>query len=155
MKTIDVWNKYRVRWDEILIDDEDFERVNQYSWSLTRKYYNSYAVRANQIILSRFIMRIKDPKICVDHIDGNTLNNQKSNLRICSTQENLRNKRSRTDTYKGITYNGFSWLAQIQHRGLNYYLGSHDTPEKAAKAYDAKAKELFGEFARLNFPEDK
>jgi hypothetical protein len=69
---------------------------------------------------------------------------------------NARGNRNTTSKYKGVNLNTRSpkkpWKAQIQYQKRKYDLGQHTTEEAAAKAYDAKAKELFGEFAVLNFP---
>ena len=94
----------------------------------------------------------------VDHIDGNGLNNRKSNLRICTKAQNVHNSRPRTNTsskYKGVFWNKANkkWSATI-HKGDKWtYIGGFDDEKEAARAYDRKAAEFFGEFAYLNFPE--
>lgn len=91
-----------------------------------------------------------------DHRDGDGLNCQRSNLRLCSHLENMRNygpKRGRQ--FKGVHYNRGqdSYYAQIKIRGKTISGGrTTKTPEEAAKLYDALALEHFGEFAWLNFP---
>lgn len=94
----------------------------------------------------------------MDHIDGNGLNCCKSNLRICTQSQN--NANSRTKKLKGFkgTIRGKGdrkWYAMITKDYVRYHLGGFQTEEEAARAYDAAAKKLFGEFARLNFPEVK
>jgi len=96
--------------------------------------------------------------IDVDHISGDTLDNRKSNLRCCTRAENLHNGARHTDgknPFKGCYYSknqwgDKKWIAQIFVNGKLHYLGSFLTPEEAAAAYNTKATELCGEFARLN-----
>jgi hypothetical protein len=91
----------------------------------------------------------------IDHIDHNGLNNQKDNLRICTRKENLRNSRTRSkiSKYKGIKLNTRTgkYGARIKINGEYLWLGTCESEELAALAYDKKAKEIFGEFACLNF----
>jgi hypothetical protein len=100
----------------------------------------------------------------VDHIDNNKLNNQKSNLRLATHHQNQFNsnlQRNNTSGYIGVVYhknykkNKISkmshWHARIKFNSKHISLGYYQTPEEAAKAYDKKAKELFGEFAKTNF----
>lgn len=94
---------------------------------------------------------------CVDHIDGNPLNNQRSNLRLCTKRENARNQKRRADNksgYKGVhqRIRSSSWIARIQVQDDRHFIGEYSTSEEAARAYDAAARALYGEFARLNFP---
>ena len=111
--------------------------------------------------MHRLIMSCPDDMF-VDHIDGNTLNNTRENLRICTHLQNHRNKK-KTRRYKGRpTISQFkgvnrasknTWLAKLQKNRERIYLGCYPTEEEAARAYDAAAREHFGEFAKLNFPE--
>jgi len=95
----------------------------------------------------------------VDHINGNPLDNRKSNLRICTHAENSNNtgpRKNNTSGYKGVYWakRNKRWLAQITHNGKQVYIGHYKDKEEAARAYDAKAKEFQGEFAYLNFPDE-
>lgn len=110
------------------------------------------------ISLAEFILGYKQWYI-VDHEDRNPLNNLPSNLRYCSRSQNCANKGKRPDNksgYKGVykyVYKGdCKYRVQLRHEGLLYNLGYFYDIIEAAKAYDKKALELFGEFAVLNFP---
>lgn len=105
--------------------------------------------------LSRVIVGLKkgDPRT-VDHINHNRLDNRRANLRICSMRENLRNRRGKKSSkthYKGVHPQQGRYRAQICYQGKQYSLGMFATAEEAAKVYDGKARELFGEYAFLNF----
>lgn len=145
-----------------LIDDDDFETHGQVKWHAMNHGRRTYAVRnvrvglhSKAIYLHRQIMNA--PKgMDVDHINGDTLDNRKCNLRICTRSENLRNRPKDPDNtsgYKGVhwskKYN--KWQSKIVLQRKTIHLGFFDDPIEAARAYDAKAKEIHGEFAFLNF----
>jgi hypothetical protein len=98
------------------------------------------------------------PGFVVDHINGDPLDNRKSNLRVCTQAENLRNRRKRakptSSKFKGVSRHTISrqkpWLAKIKSDGKTIYLGTFETEEQAAEAYDRAALERFGTFAHLN-----
>jgi hypothetical protein len=94
----------------------------------------------------------------VDHINHNGLDNRRSNLRLCTHQQNMGNTRLKscnTSGYKGVSRvsGSVKWMAKINDHGKQTYLGSSYDPVEAARLYDAAAKRVFGEFAWLNFPE--
>lgn len=92
-----------------------------------------------------------------DHIDGNGLNNQRYNLRTATVSQNLMNRgrpANNTSGFKGVSRQRDKWVAGIKADGVHQRRGGFSTPEQAARAYDAMAVELHGEFARLNFPDD-
>lgn len=144
------------------VDDEDFEKVNQFKWCVQKIKNLWYASRnisiegkQKKVLMHRDVMNISDSSLFIDHIDHDGLNNQKINLRQCSQRENLYNKKGNKDTvsqYKGVTFFNKKWVARINKDGKRYFLGGHLTEIEAAKAYDVKAKELYGTFAHLNFP---
>lgn len=141
----------------VLVDDEDYERAMQYSWYFyCGKYaatsYREKGKNPKTLLMHRFILP-PGSKI-VDHINHNGLDNRKENLRICTYQENSRNQKSKVGSskYKGVSFHKTQnkFFAYIRHNGKLMYLGRFDTQEMAAITYNAKAKELFGEFAFLN-----
>lgn len=105
--------------------------------------------------MHRLILGITDPKIQVDHKDGNGLNNQRSNLRIATHAENMFNRSSSknsTSSYLGVSWNTANrrWLAAIKRNGITTHLGSFKDEKLAALAYNKASLEMTGEFARLN-----
>lgn len=144
-----------------IVDAEDYDWLSKYKWHASKKEYNWYACRNyNRSIVGMHQVIMNAPKgMLVDHIDHNGLNNRRSNLRVCTSSQNHQNReRTRgTSKYKGVyrekRYR--KWCASIHFEGRNYYLGSFSNELDAAKAYDLKAAELFGEFAYLNFPAPK
>jgi len=154
-----------------IVDADDYERLSKYKWCVSKTPHTNYAMRRTKgkringkrvkrktIMMHRFIMNA--PRgLVVDHINHNGLDNRKQNLRLCTRAENSRNRRP--FNIKGSRYKGFSWdkerkvfIACIYCNGKNYYLGRFKSEIAAAKAYDKKAKQLFGEFAYLNFPQE-
>ena len=142
-----------------LVDDEDFEYLNQFKWCVTksknlRTFYAQREYHSNTIIMHRVIMGT--PKgTFVDHIDHNGLNNQKSNLRNITPHQSAFNRQkpniNTTSKYKGVCYDKGHFKATIKKDGKSRHIGSFKTEFEAALAYDIMAKELFGEFACLNF----
>jgi AP2-like factor (euAP2 lineage) len=143
-----------------LVDDEDFERVNQFNWYAHITNYTVYAARNTSvdengkvIMMHQFILNY----IKIDHKDFNGLNNQKHNIRPCTHAENMRNRKpfkniKSSSKYKGISFNKTKgkWVSLIWHNNKVIYLGQFEEEINAAKAYNKKAIELFGEFAFLN-----
>ncbi len=146
-----------------LVDDEDYENLNQYKWYAAKvKSGDFYAQRMDYsggnkkiIKMHRFILGLVDEKVHVDHGNGNTLDNQKHNIRGCTHKDNVRNrgitKRS-TCGYKGVFYEKAAkkWRAQLNKDGKKIHLGLFEFIEDAAKAYNAAALIHHGEFARIN-----
>lgn len=144
-----------------VVSDHRFEHLNQWNWCATKHKNTWYAVRnmkapfKGTVLMHREIMNA--PKeMDVDHWDGNGLNNTDENLRVCTNAQNIQNSRKRSDntsSFKGVTWSKSyeKYQAQITVEGQYFWLGYFNDPEEAARAYDAKAKELHGEFARTNF----
>lgn len=152
---------------DVQIDDEDWDRVSQYRWRTSKKKNtDTVYIRAHQYIndkrvditLHRFIMgcRYGDGTM-VDHINHDTLDNRKNNLRFCTGQENNQNRRKpvvNTTGYKGIRVSTGNnrWGAVVSLNRKNTRVGTYSTPEEAARMYDMLAIKLQGEFACTNFP---
>jgi hypothetical protein len=139
-----------------IVDDADYERVNHYSWHLSSQGYAEGCTRKaegqNRLYMARFILGVTDATKQVDHINGNPLDNRRSNLRICTAKENMRNRTSKnTNGFKGVHRQLKKFRAIIHKDYKQIYLGTFDTAEEAARAYDKAAREMFGEFAKLNF----
>jgi hypothetical protein len=146
-----------------LVDEEDFDRVAQIKWhakpSKKRLVYAVHRIRApggvqRQLLMHRFILGVP-PEILVDHRDGNGLNNRRLNLRECTNAQNAANRKRLGQCLKGVwrTESG-KYSARISHLGQRTFLGTFDSEIAAAFAYDAAAQRLFGEFAKLNFPDN-
>lgn len=140
-----------------LCDEDRMDKVNLYTWyshKSTGGYPAAYVDGNKCMHLHRFLY--PEAKEHLDHINGNILDNRSCNLRFATNRENSRNANKRHDNttgYKGVVRakNGFE--CRIGYNYKRYFLGYFKNAEEAAHAYDAKAKELHGEFARLNFPE--
>lgn len=105
--------------------------------------------------MHRFILGITDPKIQVDHINGDSLDNRKINLRLCSNSENSRNRganKNNTSGYKGVRFRKEygTYFATITVNRKEIYLGSFKTGKEAATAYNEAAIKYHDKFANLN-----
>ena len=144
-----------------LVDDEDFEWLNQWKWYAS-KIGNTYYARKNSLIdengkqikiyMHREIMNT--PKgILTDHKDRNGLNNQKHNIRLCTYSQNGANRKSwGVSKYLGVCWDkqNNKWVVRIETDNKSTYLGHFKIEKDAAMAYNEAAKKQHGEFARLN-----
>ncbi len=150
-----------------LVDDEDFAWLSKHKWQVSKFPNTDYAVRSKtirykkreKIQMHRLIvgLSIRDKQEC-DHIDGNGLNNQKNNLRVCSRQQNRHNSKSNkcsSSQYKGVAWHKQhkKWGANITINEKAISLGSFNDELQAARAYDLAAIYYFGDFANTNFNE--
>jgi AP2 domain len=148
----------------VLVDDEDYDLVMQYKWHVmetpgkgNRRARGPYAQtntrRKDGKATTTQMHAMITGYLQTDHRDHNGLNNQRSNLRDATVAENNMNSRAqlrKKSRFKGVTYLG--WLARISVNGKQRQIGFFETEEEAARAYDAAAREGYGEFAYLNFP---
>ena len=129
-----------------LISLDDVEKVKKYKWRLNQKGYGiTQEHKHSKIIrLHRYIMDCPENMV-VDHINHNPLDNRRSNLRICTQQENSMNK----SNVKGVTWESdrCKWRANICYKGKRINLGRYETKEEAIKARKEAEKIYFGEFA--------
>lgn len=107
--------------------------------------------------MARDVLRMYDPRYIVDHINGDTLDNRKCNLRIATLSQNRANGRKikpKSSKYKGVSMvprkNGVKWEAYIFSNYVKTHLATCETEEQAARIYNRAAKKVWGEFARLN-----
>lgn len=160
-----------------LVDDEDFEYLNQWKWYAFKNHQHDpnansfYAVRSvrflkpngaascKRVWMHRFLMGNPE-EVQVDHKDRDSLNNQKSNLRVSDHSENMRNREKtvkNTSGYLGVSKDRrckSSYQARIRNGKVEVYLGTFHSAEEAAKIRDKFAIELHGNFAVLNFPQE-
>lgn len=153
-----------------IVDDEDFEYLCQWRWQAWQSHSgNWYAIRSDWnkgkpvgYRMHRVIAIAERGQIC-DHINGNGLDNRRSNLRFATQGQNCRNRRDRGSSikvlsrYKGVTKRldknyRRPCVARIYCDGKQYSLGRYDTELDAAIVYDVAAQLFHGEYACLNFP---
>lgn len=140
MKTIELKNG-----KSILIDDEDYKVVKDFKWYFaTGGYARAYAGNYKHIYIHNLIMGKKG----IDHINGNKLDNRRSNLRVATRSQNAANSKAQVGkAYKGITWHKCGrWQVVVKKK----YIGLFVNPLEAAIAYDNAAVTIFGEFARTN-----
>jgi hypothetical protein len=154
---------YKGKTHAVAVDDDALETLNKHQWyGFESPGGYLYCARfsgdfSNPVWFLHWDIMGKPAKgYHVDHRDGNTLNCQRVNMRICTHRENLTNRKrhkNNTSGYKGVTRNKGKWGAQIKSNYKLIWLGTFDDPVSAALAYDRAAREIFGEFANLNFPD--
>lgn len=152
--------------ERALVNIEDYDYLMQWKWSLGT---HGYAVRSqkrhelngekrrnifmHRVILSRTLNRTLLKDELTDHINHGVRDNRRNNLRLATLSENMRNRLMAHNTksgYKGVVLKKGRWVAYIKYLGVCRTIGSYDTKEEAAIAYNVMAKELWGEFAHLN-----
>lgn len=141
-----------------IIDASDAPMVGRYNWSVAERGQRTYACARFDGVLQYLHRIIATPEEgeCVDHINGDGLDNRRSNLRCCVQAENNINRGATCISksgFKGVSWSKSNngWIAQIRRDGLRKHIGTFAKAEDAARAYDAAAIEIHGEFARLNF----
>lgn len=145
-----------------LVDDDTYDYLNQWKWyanNLNGKFYAVRNLRINKkyvksILMHRFIMST-NKGLVVDHLNGDTLDNRKCNLRNCTHGENLKNQKisiKNTSGYKGVSWNKNhkSYEAKINNNNITIQIGNFKNIIDAARAYNEAAVKYHGEFANLN-----
>ncbi len=150
----------------VIVDSDDAESVKAFDWYAQNSRGRFYAARQMRldngkqklIFLHNWLVNPPDDML-VDHINGDSLDCRRSNLRLCTQAQNMRNVplyRNSTSGYKGVSLQPTTgrWKAYISMDGDRHNLGDYGTAAEAARAYDARSRELHGEFGRLNFPNE-
>ena len=145
----------------VLVDDQEYSKLSSIRWFLKQTGKNNYAqgrVNGKMTRMHRFILDVP-PLMEVDHINGNGLDNRKNNLRSATSLQNHWNRKipiNNHSGFKGVHYVPqrshltTPWRAMITINNKSRHIGCYSSKEEAAKAYNKKAKELFGEFANIN-----
>jgi len=148
----------------VQVDDEDVSRITQLAWHINKGIgkgayfdhgeWDSVLRRPRNISLHRFIMGCaQGDGTVIDHKDRNTLNCQKSNLRICTAGQNSKNQKTRANSsgYKGVDYIARlkRWRTRITVDYKCISLGTYDSPEKAHEAYNKASLKYFGEYSSV------
>lgn len=138
------------------IDKKDFIELKNYKFYISKNGYVRFTINKKRIFVHRYITKCPNDKV-VDHINGNKLDNTRTNLRICSQSENSKNRSSKSGTskYKGVSFCSTEkrkkkWKAAIETHNKHICIGRFYTEKEAAIAYNKKAVELFGEYAKIN-----
>jgi hypothetical protein len=147
-----------------IVDDEDFEYLNQFKWYVKKddkngKFYAEREIRLNgkrkKNSMHRVIVNNNDSKMHTDHCNGDTLDNRRLNLRICTASENAMNQSkniNNTSGYKGVSWDRTKnkWIVKIIANKTRHHVGYFLNKIEAAKAYNDAAIKFHGEFANLN-----
>jgi hypothetical protein len=159
---IKIFSKNKHGVHKITLDENSLKLYQSKTWSIAKNGNNFYLYHTKRIsktktITTKFhreLLDLTDKNLVCDHVNGDGLDNRLENLRKCTVQENSQNRRKTygSSKYLGVTYHKPSkkWYAQIETNKKCFFLGSYSTQEEAARAYNKKALELFGTFAKLN-----
>lgn len=143
------------------IDDDDADKVNKHTWWLDNRLrpqtdiWDKIKKKSFRVLASRLIMNPKKGMV-VDHIDGNTLNNTKRNLRICTQLENQKNRnnlnKNNTSGFRGVSWDKArnKWTAQLSLKYKHIYLGRFDSIEEARNSVKNAVRKYHGAFANIN-----
>lgn len=143
---------------EAIVDDEDYAELAQYSWNAyiqkgKKTIYAQRTVGNTTQKMHRLILKLTDPNVFVDHINGNGLDNRRCNLRACNKYESSQNRsifNSNTSGFKGVKWHKRikKYAASINFQGRRMHLGYFENPLEAHIVYNKKAEELFKQFKR-------
>ena len=140
-----------------IVDADKYDYLMKWKWSIQNRKYTYYAIRnegkrpnRRKIFMHNQIMDCPQG-LEIDHKNHKGYDNRVRNLRYGTHSQNCQNRKYINNKYKGVTKAGNKWISRIQCNGQRLYLGRFDNEIRAAKVYDKKAKELFGEYACTNF----
>jgi len=151
-----------------IFDDEDLDKLSSFTWHAQESKRSDGTVRTayaytvikddngnNKTLLMHRVITGAEVKLCVDHINGNGLDNRKENLRVCTRSQNIKNQKpgsTGTSSFKGVSWSPRhkKWSANIRSDGVSYGLGFYALETDAAQAYDEAAISLHGDFAHTN-----
>lgn len=141
--------------DYFLCDSEDWNKISNITWMKDSSGYVYGVINGQNIRLHRYIMKVDNEKDEIDHIDGNPLNNIKSNLRVCSKDKNSMNQKISSKNKSGhvgiyFDKNRGKWCATINANKKNIYLGRYDSFSEAVKAREQAEEKYHGEYATKN-----
>ena len=146
-----------------LVDDDDYEMLIKRSWfaaydKKSKMWRAQSSKRVNGVTETTLMHRLitNCPRgFVVDHINFDELDNRKCNLRVCTFNENVMHQRKSVDNttgFKGVYDRGNFYVANLNCKNENYYLGCFKSKIAAALEYDIMAETVFGEFAHINYP---
>lgn len=147
---IETFNKNKEKVAECIVDDDKYYELIKYKWHESIGYIKTH-MNNTTMLIHRYLMKPEQGDL-VDHINNNPLDNRVLNLRICDDSLNSHNRTIKEGKYRGVSKNGKNYAAKITKDKKQYNIGTYKTQENAARAYDEKAKELYGQKAKLNFP---
>jgi hypothetical protein len=155
---IELFNKKKEKVDEVIVDDESYYDLMKYKWWYNGWGYTACHIDDNKNVLMHRHLLNYTGKDVVDHINGNKLDNRKSNLRIVTREQNSQNgtvSKKATSQYMGVCWakECNKWSCQINVNGRKKHLGLFVDEIEAAKCRDIATKLYFGEYGKLNFPE--
>lgn len=140
----------------IIVSREDVEYLRQFKWRLLHAWtvYAQTTIAGRVTTMHQLLMNPPD-ELCVDHVNGNGLDNRRSNLRLATNQQNQANSQKKTPAtsrFKGVSWSKTKqkWRAYICPARKYIHLGYFTSEEEAARAYDTAASKIFGDFARPN-----
>ena len=142
--------------EAFFFDFFDYELLTSYHWSISKRGYVVAKIKRKEVPMHKLLFT-NTKGYDVDHISGDKLDNRKSKLRICTHQQNMFNQKIRKNNTTGfigvsLMKNIGKYEAYVHHNGKKYSMGLHRNAVDAAIARDKGAINLFGEYARLNFP---
>lgn len=156
---------------QAIVSDEDFEFLMQWKWSAGGRYVARSTKRGeiegkrrivlmHRAIMERMLGGPIPEGMEVDHINRDRYDNRRANLRVVTRKQNAMNRSpnkvssGKASRFKGLSWFCNKWVVRIKIGGETVYLGRYTMEEEAARIYDKAAREAFGEFATLNFPDD-